>query len=175
MAGAPITMGTLLAYPKKFKFQHKIHFLTAGSPPPSAVIRQCEAELGVTIQTSYGMTETSGPAARYIYDMNSSHTNNSDNSINYQVPNTSLEELVILNPKTLEPVPADGVTMGEVMMRGNAVMKGYLKNQKATEETFAGGYLRSGDLGVRHPIGRIELKDRSKGKSSESLCIISIS
>ena len=73
-----------------------------------------------------------------------------------------LEALDVLDPETLEPVPADGATLGEVMFRGNVVMKGYLKNAKATEAAFAGGWFRSGDLGVKHPDGYVQLKDRSK-------------
>ena len=113
----------------------------------------------------YGLTETYGPSV-----VNAWHNEWDEMSLEARAEKKSrqgvrypvLEDLMVANAQTLEPVPRDGETMGEVMFRGNVVMKGYLKNPKATEEAFAGGWFHSGDLGVVHPDGYIELRDRSK-------------
>eukprot|EP01038_Epipyxis_sp_PR26KG_P008148 gene8148-11029_t len=166
MSGAPITMITMLSYPEKIKFKHPVKFWAAGAPPPPAIIQKCTEELGMHIQTAYGLTETYGPISNHIPDPYWKELNLSDEEIlkrtTYQTHNALIEEMTVIDPDTLIPVPADGTTMGEVMMRGNIVMKGYLKNPTATEECFKGGWFRSGDLGVNHGNGRIELKDRSK-------------
>jgi fatty-acyl-CoA synthase len=113
----------------------------------------------------YGLTETYGPSVVSDWhsewdtlDADDRAAKKARQGIRYQV----LEGLIVTDPETLEPLPADGETMGEVMFRGNVVMKGYLKNPKATVDAFAGGWFHSGDLGVTHEDGYIELKDRSK-------------
>ena len=122
-------------------------------------------ERGFNVTHIYGLTETYGPSV--VNDWNRDW--NSLDASSYAakkarqgVRYVTLEGLDVLDPQTLEPVPADGATMGEVMMRGNVVMKGYLKNPDATQKAFAGGWFHSGDLGVKYPDGYIQLKDRSK-------------
>jgi fatty-acyl-CoA synthase len=120
---------------------------------------------GFQITHVYGLTETYGPSTVCAWHDEWDARDNEDRArlkarqgVNYPV----LDGLMVANPDTLAPVPWDGATMGEVFMRGNIVMKGYLKNPNATEEAFAGGWFRSGDLAVQHPDGYIEIKDRSK-------------
>jgi fatty-acyl-CoA synthase len=138
--------------------------MTAGAPPPAAVIEGMEA-LGFHITHVYGLTEVYGPAVVCAWHDEWDALPAAERArlkarqgVTYPV----LEELTVADPATLVPVTAGGTTMGEVLMRGNIVMKGYLKNPRATEEAFAGGWFHSGDLGVMHPDGYIELKDRSK-------------
>jgi fatty-acyl-CoA synthase len=141
-----------------------IEMMTAGAPPPAAVIEGMEA-LGFHINHVYGLTEVYGPAVVCAWHDEWDELPAAERArlkarqgVTYPV----LEDLTVADPATLVPVAPDGATMGEVLMRGNIVMKGYLKNPRATEEAFAGGWFRSGDLGVMHPDGYIELKDRSK-------------
>ena len=166
MCGAPIVMSALLAATpgEQRPITHKVDFITAGAPPPEAVLGAMAAA-GFNVTHVYGLTETYGPSV-----INEWHAAWNDLPAAEQaakkarqgVRYAALEALAVLDPVTMEPVPADGTTLGEVMMRGNIVMKGYLKNQAATEEAFAGGWFHSGDLGVRYPDGYIQLKDRSK-------------
>lgn len=164
--GAPIVLGMVInAKPEeKRDLPHKVEVMTAAAPPPAAVLQRMEEE-GFHITHVYGLTEVYGPAV--VCDWHPEWDSLSPEEraklkarqgVNYHV----LEELIVANPETLEPVPQDGETMGEVFFRGNVVMSGYLKNPTATEEAFAGGWFHSGDLGVWHPDGYIELKDRSK-------------
>ena len=166
MCGAPIVMSTLLnATPAEQRaITHKVDFITAGAPPPAAVLGQMAAA-GFNVTHVYGLTETYGPsvANEWHAEWNTlppdeQATLKSRQGVRY----AALEHLAVLDPETMQPVPADGQTLGEVMMRGNIVMKGYLKNEAATEDAFAGGWFHSGDLGVRFPDGYIQLKDRSK-------------
>ena len=166
LCGAPVVMNMLLnAGPGlKRSLDRRIEMMTAGAPPPAAVIEGMEA-LGFHITHVYGLTEVYGPAVVCAWhdewdDLPAAERARlkARQGVTYPV----LEELTVADPVTLAPVPADGATMGEVVMRGNIVMKGYLKNPRATEEAFAGGWFHSGDLGVLHPDGYIELKDRSK-------------
>ena len=163
--GAPIIMTMLLnsgrteAAPGR-----RIAMMTAAAPPPAAVIEGME-RLGVDITHVYGLTECYGPAVICAWhdewdalDATEKARLKSRQGVRYPV----LDELMVADAETLEPVPADGQTMGEVFMRGNVVMKGYLKNRKASDAAFAGGWFHTGDLGVMHPDGYIELKDRSK-------------
>ena len=166
MCGAPVVMNMLLNAPEEAKrdWDHPLAMMTAGAAPPAAVIEGMEAK-GVAITHVYGLTEVYGPVT--VCEWHDEWNNlpvgeqadlKSRQGVRYPV----LEGLMVADPDTLEPVPSDGETMGEVMMRGNVVMKGYLKNPTATEEAFKGGWFHTGDLGVMHPSGYIELKDRSK-------------
>jgi len=166
MCGAPVVMNMLLNAPEEARrdWDHPLAMMTAGAAPPAAVIEGMEAK-GVAITHVYGLTEVYGPVTVCEWHdewnalpMGEQADLKSRQGVRYPV----LEGLMVANPETLEPVPSDGETMGEVMMRGNVVMKGYLKNPAATEESFKGGWFHTGDLGVMHPSGYIELKDRSK-------------
>ncbi len=166
MCGAPIVMSTLLnATPaEKREISQKVNFITAGAPPPAAVLGQMAAA-GFEVTHVYGLTETYGPsvANEWHAEWNTLSADEQASLKSRQgVRYPALESLAVLDPVTMQPVPADGATLGEVMMRGNIVMKGYLKNEDATKEAFEGGWFHSGDLGVRYPDGYIQLKDRSK-------------
>src|SRR5262249_51812212 len=123
------------------------------------------AEAGFNVTHVYGLTETYGPAVvndwHLAWDALSA-AEQAAKKARQGVRYPPLEALAVLDPETMAPVPSDGTTLGEVMFRGNVVMKGYLKNKAATEKAFAGGWFHSGDLGVMHPDGYIQLKDRSK-------------
>ena len=166
MCGAPIVLGMILNAPddEKKSFSHTVKIMTAGAPPPAAIIQGMESS-GFNITHTYGLTETYGPSTVCAWRDEWNEQSIEEQAIlkaRQGVEYPVLESLSVRNPETMEPVPSDGLTMGEVMMRGNNVMKGYLKNNEATEEAFTGGYFHSGDLGVMHPNGYIELKDRSK-------------
>jgi len=166
LCGAPIVMSLLVGAPdaEKRTLPQTVQFFTAAAPPPESVLAQMKAA-GFDVTHLYGLTETYGPAV-----VNDWHTDWSEMPAADQarlkarqgVRYLPLEGLTILDPDTLLPVPHDGQTMGEVMFRGNVVMKGYFKNPTATKKAFAGGWFHSGDLGVVHPDGYIQLKDRSK-------------
>ncbi len=166
LCGAPVVMNLLLNADPGLKrsLDRRIEMMTAGAPPPAAVIEGMEA-LGFHITHVYGLTEVYGPAVVCAWHDEWDEQPAAERSrlkarqgVTYPV----LEALTVADPVTLTPVVPDGATMGEVLMRGNIVMKGYLKNPRATEEAFAEGWFHSGDLGVMHPDGYIELKDRSK-------------
>ena len=166
LCGAPVVMNMLLNAGVQLKrpLDRRIEMMTSGAAPPAAVIEGM-AELGFHITHVYGLTEVYGPAVicawRDEWDKLPAAERarlKARQGVTYPV----LDGLTVADPASLVPVAADGATMGEVVMRGNAVMKGYLKNPRATEEAFAGGWFRTGDLGVMHPDGYIELKDRSK-------------
>ncbi|KQU50088.1 acyl-CoA synthetase [Bosea sp. Leaf344] len=166
LCGAPIVMSTLLnaAPEEKRAFGQKVSFFTAAAPPPEAVLAAMQ-EAGFEVTHLYGLTEIYGPAVVNEWNRDWDALPAAEQAAlkaRQGVRYPALEGLDVLDPETLEPVPADGVTLGEVMMRGNVVMKGYLKNPKATQAAFAGGWFHSGDLGVRYPDGYIQLKDRSK-------------
>ncbi|MDA4847099.1 acyl-CoA synthetase [Hoeflea poritis] len=166
LCGAPIVMATLLNAPdgEKRAFDQAVSFNTAAAPPPESVLAQM-SEAGFEVVHLYGLTETYGPAVVNEWhsawddlDPQSRVAMKARQGVRY----TALEGLSVRDPQTMEPVPADGETIGEVMFQGNIVMKGYLKNEEASAEAFAGGWFHSGDLGVMHPDGYIQLKDRSK-------------
>lgn len=163
--GAPIVLNMLANAPAHLKdFDHQIKVMTAGAPPPAAVIEKMEA-MGVEVTHVYGLTETYGPSVVCAWKEEWDTQPASDRAalkVRQGVKNAALSGLMVADPDTLEPVPADGETMGEIFMQGNVVMKGYLKNPDATDKAFRGGWFASGDLGVMHPDGYIALKDRSK-------------
>jgi fatty-acyl-CoA synthase len=166
LCGAPIVMATLLNAPAEEKkpLPHVVEFFTAAAPPPEAVLAAMKAA-GFNVTHLYGLTETYGPAAvnewRTGWDA-LSPSEQAAMKARQGVRYVPLEALDVRDPDTLKAVPWDGESMGEVMFRGNVVMKGYLKNRSATEKAFAGGWFHSGDLGVMHRDGYIQLKDRSK-------------
>ncbi len=151
LCGAPVVMNMLLNARTR-RLDRNVAMMTAGAAPPAAVISGMEG-LGFRIAHVYGLTEVYGPAVICAW-----HDDKARQGVAYPV----LEGLMVADPDSLAPVPPDGATMGEVFMRGNIVMKGYLKNPGATEEAFAGGWFHTGDLAVAHPDGYIEIKDRSK-------------
>ncbi|MEZ5842174.1 MAG: acyl-CoA synthetase [Hyphomicrobiaceae bacterium] len=166
LCGAPIVMSALLnARPDERRdVGHKVEFVTAAAPPPEAVLAAM-AEAGFNVTHVYGLTEVYGPAV--VNEWQSAWDGlpadqRAQKKARQGVRYAALEDLTVMDPETMTRVPADGQTLGEVMFRGNIVMKGYLKNPKATEEAFAGGWFHSGDLGVLYPDGYIQLKDRSK-------------
>jgi fatty-acyl-CoA synthase len=166
LSGAPFVMSVLLnaTEDERRNFNHRVAFNHAAAPPPEAVLGAM-AEAGFELTHLYGLTETYGPAT-----INEWHeewdalppeerlSKRARQGVRY----VALEGLDVMDPETMQQVTPDGETLGEVMFRGNIVMKGYLKNKKATKEAFAGGWFHSGDLGVLHPDGYIQLKDRSK-------------
>jgi len=166
LCGAPIVMATLLNAPAEEKkpLPHVVEFFTAAAPPPEAVLAAMKAA-GFNVTHLYGLTETYGPAAvnEWRTDWDAlSPSEQAAMKARQGVRYVPLEALDVRDPDTLAPVPWDAESMGEVMFRGNVVMKGYLKNKSATEKAFAGGWFHSGDLGVMHRDGYIQLKDRSK-------------
>ncbi|MCW9052868.1 MAG: acyl-CoA synthetase [Motiliproteus sp.] len=164
--GAPIVLNMLNGAPEEMKegIEHQVKVMTAGAAPPAAVIQGME-EMGFQVTHVYGLTETYGPSVVCAW-----HEEWDDNTIEDKarlkarqgVRAPMLEGLMVGDPTTLEPVAKDGQTIGEIFMRGNLVMKGYLKNPSTTEESFSGGWFHSGDLAVWHEDGYIEIKDRSK-------------
>ena len=166
LSGAPFVMACLLnaAEEDKRPFDHRVAFNHAAAPPPAAVLAKMD-EAGFELTHLYGLTETYGPATINEWHDEWDELPSEERlakRIRQGVRYVALEDLTVMDPETMEVVPADGETLGEVMFRGNIVMKGYLKNKKATDEAFAGGWFHSGDLGVLHPDGYIQLKDRSK-------------
>jgi fatty-acyl-CoA synthase len=166
LCGAPIVMSTLLNAPvgEKRPLPCTVKFLTAAAPPPEAVLAAMK-KAGFDVTHLYGLTEVYGPAVvnEWHQDWDSLDAaeyaaRKARQGVRYPV----LEALDVLDPETMQSVPADGTTLGEVMFRGNVVMKGYLKNPAASAKAFEGGWFHSGDLGVKYPDGYIQLKDRSK-------------
>lgn len=164
--GAPIVLNFVInaTDEEKKPFDHKVHVMTAAAPPPAATLENMQQQ-GFDVTHVYGLTETYGPAVMCAW-----HPEWDDLPIPEQtlkkgrqgVPYHVLEGLSVRDPETMKEVPADGETMGEVMFRGNIVMRGYLKNPATTEAALSGGWFHSGDLGVMQPDGYLKLKDRSK-------------
>jgi fatty-acyl-CoA synthase len=166
LCGAPIVMSTLLdaAAHEKKPLPHTVEFVTAAAPPPEAVLAAMRAA-GFNVTHVYGLTETYGPASinEWQAEWNAlpaaeQAARKARQGVRYPV----LQGLDVLDPDTMQPAARDGETIGEVMFRGNVVMRGYLKNKAATDRAFAHGWFHSGDLAVAHPDGYIQIKDRSK-------------
>jgi fatty-acyl-CoA synthase len=164
--GAPIVHSLLVNAPAELKqgIAHRVQAMVAGAAPPAALIEGME-RLGFDLTHVYGLTEVYGPAAVCCkqpdwesLDVGERAALNGRQGVRYPME----EAVAVLDPQTLQPVPADGVTIGEVMFRGNITMKGYLKNPSATQQAFAGGWFHSGDLAVVYPDGYLRIKDRSK-------------
>jgi len=166
LAGAPIVHATLVNAPDELRagLAPGLHAMVAGAAPPRATIEAME-RMGVSVAHVYGLTETYGPATICAFQPEWAALDaaaRSERLGRQGVRFLAEEGLAVMDPATMTPTPADGETMGEVMFRGNITMKGYLKNPKATEEAFRGGWFHSGDLAVMHPDGYIKVKDRSK-------------
>jgi fatty-acyl-CoA synthase len=165
--GAPVVLNTLLAADPalKSKVTQPVAVMTAGAAPPAAVIEGME-KLGMRVTHVYGLTETYGPVTLCAWQGDRWDSLPDDERAALKarqgVRGHMLEGLMVADSETLAPVPQDGETLGEVFMRGNNVMKGYLKNPRATAESFSGGWFHSGDLAVWHQDGYIQIKDRSK-------------
>jgi fatty-acyl-CoA synthase len=166
MCGAPTVLGMLTAAPEeeRRKFRHVVHIQTGGSPPPAKVIKAME-ELGFQVLHIYGMTELQGPStlcanqeewASLGLEERANHM--ARQGVRYPV----VEGHIVADSKSCKPVPKDGTTIGEILVRGNTVMLGYLKDPKATAEAFAGGWMHTGDLAVWHTSNYVEIKDRKK-------------
>ncbi len=164
--GAPIVHSTLINAPEEMKrgIDHPVSAMVAGAAPPAAMIEGME-RLGFDLVHAYGLTETYGPASvcapqtewQYL-TLEQRAEKNSRQGVAYLLQ----EDVVVMDPETMTPVPWDGETMGEIMFRGNITMKGYLKNPQATDEAFSGGWFHTGDLAVTYPDGYSKIKDRSK-------------
>jgi fatty-acyl-CoA synthase len=166
MCGAPTVLTMLTGAPEEHRrrFAHVVHIQTGGSPPPAKVIKAME-ELGFKVLHIYGMTELQGPSTLSLDQEKWSELSVEERAnemarqgVRYPV----VEGHVVADPKSCEPVPKDGSTIGEILVRGNTVMLGYLKDPKATAEAFAGGWMHTGDLAVWHPSNYVEIKDRKK-------------
>ena len=164
--GAPVVLNSLINAADEHKqgITHLVKVMTAGAAPPAAVIQGMEA-LGVNVTQVYGLTETYGPmvvsAWRAQWD-GCSEVEKASLKARQGISSVLAGAMMVADPDTLDPVPWDGVSQGEIMMRGNIVMKGYLKNPVTTQAAFEGGWFHSGDIAVCHPDGYIQIKDRSK-------------
>ena len=164
--GAPIVLNMIVNTPKEDqkKLKRKVNVLTAGAPPPSIIFEKME-NLGFEVMHVYGLTETYGHMLQCAWneewnELDKDKQNEIKARQGVRYPNT--EGAVVMDPETMTPIPKDGKTMGEIMIRGNIVMKGYYKDKEATEKSMAGGWFHSGDLAVTHPDGYIKIQDRSK-------------
>ncbi len=166
MCGAPTVLAMLIgaSEAEQRKFPHAVHIQTGGSPPPAKVIKSME-ELGFQVLHIYGMTELQGPStfcapqeAWKDFSLENRTNQMARQGVRYPV----VEGHIVADPKSCKPVPKDGKTVGEILVRGNTVMLGYLKDAKATAEAFAGGWMHTGDLAVWHPTNYVEIKDRKK-------------
>ncbi|MGQ0545838.1 MAG: AMP-binding protein [Betaproteobacteria bacterium] len=161
MCGAPTVLAMLIGAPEeqRRKFPHPVHIQTGGSPPPAKVIQAME-ELGFQVLHIYGMTELQGPSTFCAPQEHwtDRYTEMARQGVRYQV----VEGHIVADPKSCKPLPRDGKSIGEILVRGNTVMLGYLKDPKATAEAFAGGWMHTGDLAVWHPSSYVEIKDRKK-------------
>ena len=166
LCGAPVVLNMLVHAPAevKIRFDHVVEVATGGAAPPSAVIEAMET-MGFRVTHLYGLTESYGPATLCAPQESWRELARSDRArqmARQGVPMPALAQLIVADPETHVPVPFDGTTLGEVMLRGNTVMKGYLRNEAATAAAFRAGWFHTGDLAVRHPDHYIEIKDRAK-------------
>ena len=166
LCGAPIVLNLMANSSEELTqlVDRPVDVMTAGAAPPPTVL-EAMARLNFNVTHTYGLTEVYGPAVVCSWHENWDELPLRDQAelkARQGVRYPMLEELIVADPETLEPVPRDGKTIGEIMFRGNIVMKGYLKNPEATGQAFAGGYFHSGDLAVCHPDGYVEIKDRAK-------------
>ncbi len=166
LCGAPVVLTTLIHAPEEAKLplDRAVEVATGGAAPPSAVILAMEA-MGFRVTHLYGLTESYGPATIGAWQPEwdgLSFPERAVRAARQGVAYPTLDGLMVADPVSLAPVPRDGATVGEVMLRGNTVMKGYLRNPAATEDAFRGGWFHTGDLAVWHPDGYVEIKDRSK-------------
>ncbi|MDF2094635.1 acyl-CoA synthetase [Aquibaculum arenosum] len=166
LCGAPIVLNLLAHSPADVRrpLPRRVRVGTGGAAPPSAVISRLEQQ-GFEVLHLYGLTECYGPSTLCAWQDDWSNLPLEERAVKMArqgVAYPTLQEASVRDPETLEAVPADGETVGELMLRGNTLMKGYLKNPEATRKAFAGGWFRTGDLGVVHPDGYVEIKDRSK-------------
>jgi fatty-acyl-CoA synthase len=166
LCGAPIVLNMLVHAPEsvKVRFEHRVEVATGGAAPPSAIIASME-KMGFRVTHLYGLTESYGPATLCAWQPEWDSMGLDERALRMArqgVRYPTLEDTMVADPQTMAPVPWDGETLGELMLRGNTVMKGYLGNAAATDAAFRGGWFHTGDLGVRHPDGYIEIKDRSK-------------
>jgi fatty-acyl-CoA synthase len=166
MCGAPTVLAMLISAPEeqRRRFPHLVHIQTGGSPPPSKVIKAME-ELGFKVLHIYGMTEVQGPStfcAEQEQWADLPLEQRADEMARQGVRYPTVEGHIVGDSKSHRPVPKDGKTIGEILIRSNTVMLGYLKDPQATAETFAGGWLHTGDLAVWHPTSYVEIKDRGK-------------
>ena len=164
--GAPIVLNMLANAPQdqQKELKRKVYVLTAGAPPPSIIFEKMQ-KLGFEVMHVYGLTETYGHILQCAWnedwdELDQDNQNEIRARQGVRYPNT--EGVIVMDPETMEPVPHDGKTMGEIMIRGNVVMKGYFKDKEATEKSMEGGWFHSGDLAVTHPSGYIKIQDRSK-------------
>jgi fatty-acyl-CoA synthase len=166
MCGAPVVLSMLIHAPQSVRrsFSQTVQIATGGAAPPSTVIARME-EMGFAVTHLYGLTESYGPSTVCMWQPGLDAMPLEDKAAfmaRQGVSTPMIEDAVVLDPTTMAPLPADGQSMGELMLRGNTLMKGYLKNPTATEEAFAGGWFHTGDLAVMHPDGYVEVKDRAK-------------
>ena len=164
--GAPIVLNMIANAPviDQKALKNKVYVMTAGAPPPSSILQKMES-LGFEVMHVYGLTETYGHVVHCAWNENWNDVSEEKRSElksfqGVRYPHT--EVVAVLNPESLEPVPFDGESIGEIMIKGNTVMKGYYKNEEATQEVMRDGWFHSGDLAVVHPNGYIQVKDRSK-------------
>jgi fatty-acyl-CoA synthase len=164
--GAPVVHNLLIHAPAALRagIEHKVSAMVAGAAPPAAMIEGMD-RIGFELTHVYGLTETYGPAALCAkheaweaLDAAGRAERNGRQGVRYALQ----EGMTVVDPETMEPVPWDGETVGEIVFRGNITMKGYLKNPRATREAFAGGWFHTGDLAVMQPDGYVKIKDRAK-------------
>lgn len=163
---APIVLNTIVNAKdsERRSFDHVVDVFTAGAPPPAATLRAIEP-LGFKVTQVYGLTETYGHVTECLWQP---HWTGQDDETRYAIKARTgvlmpmMDDITAMDPETLAQIPMDGIAQGEIMIRGNAVMKGYYKNPKATEKAFRGGYFHSGDIAVQHPDGYLQIADRAK-------------
>ena len=166
LGGAPIILGMIINAESsdRKEFSHTVEIMTAGAPPPAAILEGIE-KLGFNVTHVYGLTETYGHVTQCAWnDAWNEFDEEKQNEIKarqgVRYPNT--EGITVMNPETMKEVPKDGKTIGEIMIKGNVVMKGYFKDKEATNKAMDGGWFHSGDLAVMHPDGYVKIQDRSK-------------